>query len=358
MAILQRLTGKVFAGSALLTNLGVFGSALSGSPTNPTGTNTEAQIQAEDAYEEGWTEAVVTSKNFPPIEEVNGVLRTISYQTCYLLQEGIPTWDADTEYSATSIVKDFNGNQLNFYRSLADGNSGNPITDNTKWTKALIVGEREIGVPQITLDFSSALPDNCIDLMGQEVSQTTYNDLYAIYQGNYNKGNEGAGNFRLPDFSDRAIYGGSTVGYIDAGLPDLELTAESNGYHDHTISIENNGSHKHDKGDMNITSAVSLYNQDVRVEAGTAFFNGTMSSGTGYAIQTTSSLHSGTKAFKFSAARQWTGNTSSNGSHNHTGTIAKNGAHTHSVTSSNAIVGSANSVFTDGVKVRVFTRYK
>ena len=231
MAILQRLTGKVFAGSALLTNLGVFGSALSGSPTNPTGTNTEAQIQAEDAYEEGWTEAVVTSKNFPPIEEVNGVLRTISYQNCYLLQEGIPTWDANTEYSATSIVKDFNGNQLNFYRSLADGNIGNPITDDTKWTKALIVGEREIGVPQITLDFSSALPDNCIDLMGQEVSQTTYNDLYAIYQGNYNKGNEAAGNFRLPDFSDRAIYGGSTVGYIDAGLPDLELTATSNGAH-------------------------------------------------------------------------------------------------------------------------------
>ena len=110
---------------------------------------------------------------------------------------------------------------------------------------------------------------------------------------------------------------------------------------------------------MDIETSVALYNQDAHVEAGTAFYNGSMPSySSKYALQTTSNTHSGSKAFRFKASRQWTGNTGSNGNHSHIGTIATNGAHTHSVTSTNAIVGSANSVFTDGVKVRVFTRYK
>ena len=138
MAKLTRLTGKVFAGTADLEDLGVFGSAKAGNPTNPTGTNTEAQIQSGTAYDEGWTSAVVTSRNFPPVEEVNGVLRTISYQNCYILQEGIPEYDVGTEYSNTSIVKDINGSQLTLYVSLINNNIGNPLTDTDSWAQVTI----------------------------------------------------------------------------------------------------------------------------------------------------------------------------------------------------------------------------
>jgi hypothetical protein len=339
MAILQRLTGKVFAGSALLTNLGVFGSALSGSPTNPTGTNTEAQIQAEDAYKEGWTEAVVTSKNFPPIEEVNGVLRTISYQACYLLQEGIPAWDSNTEYSNTSVVKIINGNQLDFYISKRTQSGNTPQTDDgTNWTKAIIAGDKEIGVPQITLNFDMVLPDGYVDLIGQEESKTgPYSNLYAIYGDDYNNGTESSGNFRFPNFSNRAIYGGTSAGYIEAGFPAIAGTTEAS------------GEHNHDRGNMNIEGAVQLYSQDVRVEAGQAFYNGTMSSGTGYALQTTTTTRSSRNAFKFDASRQWTGRTSKHGSHTHRILITS---------TQGGIIGNSDTVQPPAIKVRVFTRYK
>lgn len=230
MAKLTRLTGKVFAGSADLDNLGVFGSAKAGTPTNPTATGTEAQIQAPAAYSTGWTSAVVTSRNFPPIEEVNGVLRTISYQNCYLLQEGVPEYDINTEYSNTSIVKSISNNELSFYISQVDNNIGNSLTDTTKWVKAIFVGSSAIGVPQITLNFNLInAPENCVWLEGYEDGipgntqgyDTDYPSLYAIYGTSYNNENTPAGKFKLPDFRNKVFWGGETAGYISAGLPNI-----------------------------------------------------------------------------------------------------------------------------------------
>ena len=142
MAKLTRVTGKVFGGSAPLDEIGQFGSALAGTPTN---TQDVSEIQALSAYSQGWGSAIVTSRNFPPIEEVTGVLKTISYQNCYLLQEGIPAYDANTEYSDTSLVKTVSGTQLKIYVSLTDNNIGNPLTDTTHWAQAVISGTRNIG---------------------------------------------------------------------------------------------------------------------------------------------------------------------------------------------------------------------
>lgn len=222
MSILTRVTAKLFGGSAdpsIVGQIGQFGSAKAGTKLN---TDDVATIQALPAYSTGWAAAVITNKNFPPIEEVTGVLKTLSYQNCYLLQEGIPIWDAGTEYSATSVVKSFSGNTLTFYKSKVDGNINHAITDDDYWTPALIIGEREVGVPQITLDFNGSLPPNCIDLQGQSVSQTTYNDLYSIYGTTYNTGDETTGYFRLPDFRNRSIWGDTTAGYIAAGLPNIK----------------------------------------------------------------------------------------------------------------------------------------
>lgn len=137
MAKLTRVTGKVFGGSAPLDEIGQFGSALAGDPTN---TQDVATIQALPAYSEGWGSAVVSSLNFPPIEEVTGVLKTISYQSCYLLQEGIPEYDANTNYSNTSIVKSVNGDELIFYLSQTNDNLGNPLSDTDHWARAIVGG--------------------------------------------------------------------------------------------------------------------------------------------------------------------------------------------------------------------------
>lgn len=130
MAKLTRVTGKVFGGSAPLDEIGQFGSALAGNPTN---TQDVATIQALDAYSKGWGSAVISSRQFPPIEEVTGALKTISYQGCYLLQEGIPEYDIDTEYSNTSIVKSINNGITTLYVSLANGNKGNALSNATYW---------------------------------------------------------------------------------------------------------------------------------------------------------------------------------------------------------------------------------
>lgn len=142
MAKLARVLGKVFAGSAPLDEIGQFGSALAGNPTN---TQDVATIQSLPAYSEGWGKGVISSRNYPPIEEVNGVLKTISYQTCYLLQEGIPEYDINTEYSNTSIVKSVNGTRLNFYISLQNNNIGHPLSDTTYWAQATLNTGRNVG---------------------------------------------------------------------------------------------------------------------------------------------------------------------------------------------------------------------
>lgn len=217
MAKLTRVTGKVFANEAPLAQIGQFGSALAGTPYN---TQDVATIQNLQAYLNGWQSAVITSRNFPPIEEVNGVLKTISYQACYLLQEGIPEYDINTEYSNTSIVKSISGNELSFFISLQNGNIGNALTNTTYWTKAVFTGASPIGAPQITLNFGATLPENCLWLEGATVSRTDYSTLFGIYGTTYGAG-DGSTTFKLPDFRNRAIWGANSAGYLSAGLPNI-----------------------------------------------------------------------------------------------------------------------------------------
>lgn len=236
MAKLTRVTGKVFGSAALAQSggIGQFGSAASGTP-NPT--TDVATIQALAAYLDGWGSAIITSRNFPPIEEVNGVLKTISYQACYLLQEGIPEYDINTEYSNTSIVKSISGNELSFYISLANNNVGNSLSNTTYWTKAVFTGSSPIGAPQITLNFGATLPENCIWLEGAAVSRTTYSTLFGIYGTTYGAG-DGSTTFNLPDFRNRAIWGSDSAGYIAAGLPNITAGVQyKDSDYDHSIAI-------------------------------------------------------------------------------------------------------------------------
>lgn len=186
MAKLTRVTGKVFGGSAPLNEIGVFGSAKAGSPTN---SQDVATIQSLSAYANGWGSAVTTSRNFPPIEEVTGVLKTISYQNCYLLQEGVPEYDASTEYSSTSIVKVTNGTNLTFYRSLADNNIGNPLTDGTYWAQAILTGSRNLGEIVISTipvsDSSVHLLDGTV-LNGDGIYKDFVDYIVSIYNSSLN----------------------------------------------------------------------------------------------------------------------------------------------------------------------------
>ena len=129
MPKLPRVTGKIFASNAAEGDIGQYGSALTGTKV---ATSDIAEIQALPAYEEGWRGAVISDRNYPTLQEMNGLQKTFSQQIAYLLERGIPEWDTGTTYYTNSCAM---GSDGNIYKSLTDDNIGNnPTTDSgTNW---------------------------------------------------------------------------------------------------------------------------------------------------------------------------------------------------------------------------------
>ena len=140
MAKLTRQTARVFGENATPnpTNndpeIGQFGSAKAGYYT---GTGDIATIQGLDNgsyWSKGWINAVTPNQQFPALPEMTGVHKVLSYQNAYVLQEGIPEYDAGTTYYQNSICKGINaGGFLTLYKSLTDDNLGNALTNTTYW---------------------------------------------------------------------------------------------------------------------------------------------------------------------------------------------------------------------------------
>ena len=126
MTNLPRVTGKIFAESASATGnnpeIGKFGNA---KQQIYTGEADISEIQNSEAWSQGWTSAVVSNSNFPPLPEMNGVLKNLSQQICYILQKGIAEWDKNTIYYENNYVN-YNGK---LYRSKIDNNTTEPGTE-------------------------------------------------------------------------------------------------------------------------------------------------------------------------------------------------------------------------------------
>ena len=100
------------------------------------------------------------------------------------------------------------------------------IVNNSKSSLEAIVASFEtsvykIGEPKISL--TNTLQDNEIWLEGAEVLQTDYPNLYALWNNTYGTASQ-AGYFKLPDFRNRALWGGTNFGYLSAGLPNITGT--------------------------------------------------------------------------------------------------------------------------------------
>lgn len=126
MARLPRKFLKVFARDA--SNNGVFGSAADNTKIL---SNDVEVIQSKPAWLTGWIDAVIGTRKFPTLEEFQSCNYVNTSQIAYLLQEGIPEWNADTEYFQKSIVKKTGTYEV--YGSLTDNNLGNVLSDGTNW---------------------------------------------------------------------------------------------------------------------------------------------------------------------------------------------------------------------------------
>ena len=132
MARLTRKHQKLFAGSA--ANNGVFGSLQA---NNPQTSNDIATLQSLPAFEEGWDSAAFSADKLPPLEEFQGVQYGISYQQCYMLQEGIAEWEANTTYYIGGFVKEITSTGFRLYISIADNNTGNIVSNTSFWKKVM-----------------------------------------------------------------------------------------------------------------------------------------------------------------------------------------------------------------------------
>lgn len=109
MTRLTRITNKVFGATASIADdplygpqIGQFGSAKAGTYN---ATADVATIQGLSAWGNGWIDAVIPNQQYPTLPEMTGFGKVVTYQTGYILQEGIPEWDAGTTYYKESIVK-------------------------------------------------------------------------------------------------------------------------------------------------------------------------------------------------------------------------------------------------------------
>jgi len=129
MARITRKNQKIFAGSA--SNNGQFGSAQAGTKVLSSDLDT---LQALTAFVNGWNDATISSQKLPTLEEMQALHYITTTQLAYLFQEGIPEYNAATEYHQYSIVK--KPSTYEIYGSKTNTNTGNALpsaTDNTDW---------------------------------------------------------------------------------------------------------------------------------------------------------------------------------------------------------------------------------
>lgn len=143
----QRITAKVFGETATATGndpeIGQFGSALAGTYAGTTDVNT---IQNLTAWSNGFIDCVTPSQQFPPLPEMTGFGKVISYQEAYLLQKGIPEWDSGTTYYYGDLCKATNSdNKICIYKSKVDNNSNNAVTNTTYWLEIPIEDIQTLG---------------------------------------------------------------------------------------------------------------------------------------------------------------------------------------------------------------------
>ena len=172
-----RITGKVFGSSADPTGsvdptigatIGQFGSALAGTYN---GTSDVATIQSLSAWQDGFIGAVTPNTQFPPLPEMTGFGKVLSYQLCYLLQQGVAEYDSGTTY--------YDGNWVSYNKALyiakQDNFSNQLPTNTTYWTKFTGGSGRNLGE---YVTSSLPLTDTTLHLAdGSLLSQTDYPEL-------------------------------------------------------------------------------------------------------------------------------------------------------------------------------------
>ena len=177
-------------------------------------------------------------------------------------------------------------------------------------------------------------PDDCLACDGYSLQITDFEDLYKVIGTKFNQSGDAIGTFRVPDYNvtKRFLQPGSGAGtQIAAGLPQ----------HTHSGTSSSNGAHTHSRGTMEIKGTFGALNEFTTVSGAFTMANGgTRSEG----------AHTGSaKVITFTASKNWSGATSSNGAHTHTMTTGN---------ASNTTYGGSTTVQPPSQLVHICIKYK
>lgn len=203
-----------------------------------------------------------------------------------------------------------------------------------------------------TVDFNSIYPVGYVYISTESTSPA---DLFGI--GTWEPLNEG----RVLIGANSTYTAGSKGGEASHTLTVNEMPSHnhsastgSSGAHTPTGTIGSNGSHTHTRGTMNITGEQNIAWGDSSAAGAIINYN-TVKSGSALYAKKNNSYSGWTKATEtdwsnsrhydtivFDASRNWTGSTSSSGSHTHSLSMNSVGNHSHSVTVNNTGSGQAH----------------
>jgi len=127
MVAIPRKTQKVFGGSLTPSgNIGVIGSLAAGSPAYSGDLST---LQSLSNYLGGFASCTVGNSS-PTMQDMNALFYLITTQLDYILQRGLPEWDAGTTYFTGCRVSSGSTS----YVSLQDNNTNHSVTDGAWWS--------------------------------------------------------------------------------------------------------------------------------------------------------------------------------------------------------------------------------
>ncbi|MES2155457.1 MAG: tail fiber protein [bacterium] len=235
MAKITRQNHKIFGRTGSTDNFAKFGSLVAGDPVK---TKDLATIMSLPAWDEGFQSSVYGDNKDLLLQDINSFGFEHSTQVGYLLQQGIPEWNAETTYYKTSVCQDAAG-LGQWFVSEQDDNIGNAPPAGASnafwsWVNAPVAPAQAVPVGTV-LDFAGpVLPTDYLFADASLKSRTTYAALFAVIGVSFGAG-DGVTTFQLPPSARRVSVGaggaasatlGNTVGSIGGEETHLLTVAE------------------------------------------------------------------------------------------------------------------------------------
>ncbi len=286
----------------------------SGDMTIPPATASEAG-EGRLSQEKGWgsinSQPLENGGIAPFREDFNGMMYLVSQFLLWYQQGGVMNYSSKLPYEEGNEVL-LNGVK---YRALKANGGANaavvPGTDASVWRNL------DANVPA-----GAVMPFANVKLGGSDGRRPIFWGATAADEGwVLCDGGTAYGSVKAPNLIGKFVRGDTVANAGKTGGADsVTLSSANMPAHTHTVTLTSAGAHTHTRGTMDITGTfpACMEDQYLPTPTGAFYFNG-------LAWEAPGGGNRGNWLLNFKASRDWSGNTSSSGSHTHTATCSSAG---------------------------------